>query len=235
MRKLKSIIIDDDPLITDLLVHYAGKTEALEYCVSCNDPVAGLKLIGNGAFDLLFLDLNMPTLNGKNILELKQDNSKVIMVTSDQDFAVDSYRYQDVIDYLVKPVKYDRYLESINRCQEILKKQESMDSQIPYSNKLMVKDGNKWIPLEVDNILFIKSDSNYCIINCTDKTIMSLMNLKNILTKLPSYFIKCHRSYIVNMKHVEHFTTEEIAIKEHVIPISNKQKSVVFDFMNTES
>jgi len=235
MRKLRCIIIDDDPLITDLVVHYADKTEEIEYCISCNDSVAGLKLIGNGNFDLVFLDLNMPTLNGKNILELKQDKSKVIMVTSDQKFAVDSYRYQDVVDYLVKPINYKRFLEAVKRCQSVIMAETSRPDLNSESKNLMIKDGNKWIPINVDNIMFIKSDSNYCVINCKDKVIMSLVNLKNLLTKLPPYFLQCHRSYIVNMHNIDHFTKEEIAIGEHIIPISNKQKLVVFDFMKAQS
>ncbi len=235
MEKLKSIIIDDDPLITDLITHFVDKTEEIEYCVTCNDSVAGLKLLGNGSFDLLFLDLNMPSLDGKTILELKQDESKIIMVTSDKEFAVDSYRYDNVIDYIVKPIKYDRFLEAVKRYQKSISIERPPHSQVSNLNQIMIKDGNRWIPIAVEKILFIKSDSNYCIVNCIDKTVMSLVNLKTLLNKLPSYFIQCHRSYIVNTQNIDHFTKEEITIKEHVIPISNKQKSVVFNFMNASS
>jgi len=232
MEALKCIIIDDDPLITDLVVHYAGKTNEIEYCISCNDSVAGLKLIGNGRFDLLFLDLNMPTLNGKNILELKQDKSKVIMVTSDQEFAVDSYRYQDVVDYLVKPLNYDRFLEAVRRCLTMREAKVSLSEPNLKPQSLMIKDGKKWIPILVDDIKFIKSDSNYCVISCTNRAIMSLMNLKTLLGRLPSHFLQCHRSYIVNMQRIDYFTKEEIVIGEQSIPISNNQKSTIFNYMN---
>jgi len=232
MKKIKCIVIDDDPLITDLIAHFAEKTDEIDYCVTSNDSIAGLKLLGNGVFDLLLLDLNMPALNGKNILELKQDNSKVIMVTSDQKFAAESYRYEDVVDYLVKPINYDRFLEGIKRCQQIIEKEDDLSDAD--QKQIMVKEGNKWIPINLENILFIKSDSNYCIINCKDKAIMTLVNLKVLLTKLPSHFIQCHRSYIVNMQNIDHFTKEEIALGEHIIPISNKQKSIVFNFMNAD-
>jgi len=234
MKKIKCIVIDDDPLITDLITHFTDKAEEIDYCVTSNDSIAGLKLLSNGAFDLLFLDLNMPALNGKNILDLKQDKSKVIMVTSDQEFAAESYRYEDVVDYLVKPIKYDRFVEGVKRCQQIMQKEVELPSPDSDSKQIMVKEGNKWIPINLDTILFIKSDSNYCIISCRDKSIMTLVNLKVLLTKLPSHFIQCHRSYIVNMQNIDHFTKEEIALGDHVIPISNKQKSLVFNFMNAD-
>ena len=103
------IEIDDDPLITDLLQHFCSKIDEIEYCIACNNPLDGMQLLSNQSFDLLFLDFNMPSLDGKGILELKQDRSKVIMITSNASFAVESYNYPDIVDYLVKPLSFERF------------------------------------------------------------------------------------------------------------------------------
>jgi len=234
MSNLKCIIIDDDPLITDLMMHFSEKLSLIDYCVACNDPVAGLKLLVSGDFDLLFLDYNMPSLNGKDILELKQDNSKVVMITSDRDFAVESYKYQNIFDYLLKPLNYERFEESVQRfcARQLNTKQEgkSVDSDI-----LMVKDGSKWIPVRMESIKYIQSDSNYCVITTTESNIMSLVNLKTLQEKLPAYFIRSHRSYIINTKFIEFIHSEEISIAGKMIPISGKYKSNVKDYINSIS
>jgi DNA-binding LytR/AlgR family response regulator len=214
-------------------MHFAEKTDQIDYCISCNDSVSGLKLLGNGDFDLLFLDLNMPNLNGKDVLELKQDGSQVIMITSDKEFAIESYRYNDVVDYLIKPLKYDRFLEAIERSQsKLLTHNEKTSTE---EQRLMIKDGSKWIPVDVNSIHFIKSESNYCMVHTSDGVIMSLINLKNLLNKLPEHFIQSHRSFIVNTKFIDYLTKEEISISGKLIPISNKYKPDVKAYIESKS
>lgn len=213
-------------------MHFAEKTQAIDYCITCNDSVSGLKLLGNGQFDLLFLDLNMPALNGKDILELKQDNSLVIMITSDKDFAIESYRYPAVVDYLVKPLNYERFHEAISRVQKSLIKELTVAEK---KNQLMIKDGNKYIPIQTDSIQYIKSESNYCMINTSNGVIMSLINLGNILEKLPESFIQTHRSYIINTQAIEFLTKEEVSINGKMIPISNKYKPDIKAFIESKT
>lgn len=213
-------------------MHYADKTAVIEHCVSCNDSVSGLKLLGTGNYDLVFLDYNMPSLSGQDVLELKQDESKVIMITSDKNFAVESYRYTDVIDYLVKPLSYDRFLESVDRfSQRHTKQKEAEDQKKP----LMIKDGNKWVPINIDAIQYIKSESNYCLIHTVNSSIMSLINLKSLLDKLPKNFLQTHRSYIINTDFIEYLTKENISINGKMIPISNKYKSQVKAFIDSRT
>lgn len=231
--KLKCIIIDDDPLMTDLVLHYSDKCEDIDYCVACNDSIEGLKLLGGGTFDILFLDYNMPTLDGKGLLGLKQDESKVIMITSEKDFAVESYQYDDIVDYLMKPISYEAFVGSINRY--IDRNVDNLHKDIPQQNfeeHLMIKDGNKWIPILFKDILYVKSESNYCTIFTRHKSVMTLINLKSLLAKFPNYFIQTHRSFIINTKHIDFLTTEEVSIANKLIPISTKYKTTVKSFIN---
>ena len=231
---LKCLIIDDDPLITDLVKHFSDKCELIDYCVACNDSVEGLKLLTNSEFDILLLDYNMPDLNGRDLLDLKKDNSKVIMITSNTEFAVDSYKYDDVEDYLVKPLNYDSFSNSIHRIQSKI----NQGIEPPHSknrNTIMVKDGNNWVPLNYSSIQYIKSESNYCVFYKEDGKVMTLAKLKDLEVKLPENFLRCHRSYIINTDYIDRINLEEIKIKEEIIPISQQFKDNIKQFIRSNS
>lgn len=232
MTKYKCLIIDDDPTITDLVMHYADKCEDIEYCISCNDPVEGLKLLVNSRIDILFLDYNMPTLNGQDLLDLKRDDSKVIMITSNTEFAVDSYKYDDVKDYLVKPLDYDRFLKAVNRIREKSSSEEEVRNQKSDQKTIMVKDGINWVPVTYNDIHYIRSESNYCTFHTGSGKIMTLAKLKTLEDKLPDNFIRCHRSYIVNMSFAKSINLEEIKINENSIPVSAMYKERIKSYID---
>jgi len=222
-EKYNCLIIDDDPLITDLIVHFCDKLDEIEYCLACNNAIDGLKLISSQDFDLLFLDYNMPELNGKAILELKKDKSKVIMITSHADFAVDSYNYPQLIDYLLKPIKFDRFVQAINR----LKTQQSYQASTPSTDNYFIKDGSKWVKFKLSDILYIKSDSNYVVWTTKTKQVLELKKLKSLEEELPSNFKRIHRSFIINTDHIEVITRDNITIGTTMIPVGNAYKNVI--------
>jgi DNA-binding LytR/AlgR family response regulator len=235
VKKYKCLIIDDDPLITDLVLHYSEKCELIEYCISCNDPVEGLKLLVNSHVDILFLDYNMPKLNGKDLLDLKRDNSKVIMITSNTEFAVTSYQYDAIQNYLVKPINYDDFYNAVDKIykkevdESIIKEPEIDESSI------LIKNGSDWVPMLFKNIEYIKSESNYCTFISKSSKTMSLISLKSLEDKLPSNFIRCHRSYIVNMDFVKSFNLELIKIDETIIPISALYREKIKTYIKDKS
>lgn len=223
IEKYKCLIIDDDPLITDLIVHFCDKLDEIEYCVACNNAIDGLKLISSQDFDVLFLDYNMPELNGKAILELKKDNSRVIMITSHADFAVDSYNYPQLIDYLLKPIKFDRFVQAINK----LKPKEADQPALSSTDNYFIKDGSKWVKLKLSEIIYVKSDSNYVVWTTKDKQVLELKKLKSLEEELPSNFKRVHRSFIINTDHIEVITRDNITIGTRMIPIGNAYKAVI--------
>jgi len=217
-------------------MHYADKCPSITTCVACNSAIDGLKLLSNGAFDLLFLDYNMPDLNGKAILELKQDGCPVIMITSDKEFAVETYQFDEVKDYLLKPLNYEDFEKAVFRL--------STNKKEPISNKrndsitkdtIIIKDGNNWVPVEIDDIKYIKSESNYCHIVTGSGNIMTLTNLSSLQEKLPSHFLRSHRSYVVNTHFIERLNMENIFINGKMIPISAKYKSDIKTYIQENS
>lgn len=230
MSNLRCIVIDDDPTITDLISHFCSKHELVDYCIECNNSLDGLKLISSQSFDVVFLDYNMPQLNGEDLISLKQDQSKIIMITSESSFAVDSYKYPQIVDYLLKPVTYERFAEAISK----LVAPHSDNTLEPKAVKksIMIKEGNKWIPVKTETILYIKSESNYSILYTEGQNIMSLVNLKDLQKKLPSHFLRIHRSYIANTNHIEYYTTEEVRISGKDLPVSGKYRPGVKEYIS---
>lgn len=229
---MKCIIIDDDPLITDLMAHFAEKCEKIEYCVVCNDSVEGLKLLTNSTFDILFLDYNMPGLSGQDLLELKKDKSKVIMITSNVEFAVESYKYDDIEDYLMKPLNYDAFETSVSRIET---KTNNNNADPKSKSTIMLKDGNNWMPISFKHIQYIKSESNYCLFYTSKGKIMSLAKLKELELKLPSNFIRCHRSFIINTDFIVKINLEEIVIENDVIPVSSMFKENIRSYIESNA
>ncbi|NNE25399.1 MAG: response regulator transcription factor [Saprospiraceae bacterium] len=223
-QAIKCLVIDDDKTISDLIQHFCTKVESIEFCIACNNPIDGLKLISSENFDLIFLDYNMPDINGKMLLDLKQDSSKVIMITSNTEFAIESYDYPAVIDYLLKPISFERFYKAIERFKTTI---QSTPAEGEEKGVTFVKDGNKWVKVSLEDVFYIKSESNYVVWELSQKQILSLQNLKALELQLPDNFKRIHRSYIINTQKMDYFTTEEVNINGKMIPVGMKYKDVL--------
>ena len=226
--KLKCLVIDDDPLICDLIKHFCDKIPEIEYCISAGTGMDGLQVLSGQEINLIFLDFNLPDIKGQYLLEIKKTDVPVIMVTSEADFAAKSYEYEDVQDFLVKPISFDRFQKAVQR---ILTKPQRSTPVKQDQEVIFVKDGTKFVRIPYQDILYLKSEGNYVSFVTTDKTILSLFTIKELEEKLPSYFMRVHRSYIVNLERMESISTEEIGIGKHHIPISQKYRPDLMEYI----
>ncbi|NOT38523.1 MAG: response regulator transcription factor [Saprospiraceae bacterium] len=230
--KLKCLVIDDDPMICDLVKHFCSKLEEIEYCLSANTGNDGLQVLSQQKFDVLLLDYHLPDMTGQSILEIRSQNIPVIMITSEKDFAALAFDYDEIVDFLVKPLHFDRFKKAINRVHHGDSNSKSIlqdDNDICY-----IKDGNKYVKVNYNDIHFLRSEENYVAFVLHDKTILSLIPLKNVEALLPSHFKRVHRSFIVNLNKVEKTTLEEITIGSRQIPISQKYKKEFFEILNNK-
>lgn len=219
---LRCLVIDDDPLIGDLIQHFCSKSEQIGYCNVVNTALGGLNVLTAGGVDLIFLDFHLPDMKGQEFLELMQSDIPVIMVTSESDFAAQSYEYRQVKDFLTKPLKFERFQKAIQR---IVESQSNDSATIKTSEEgIFIKDGTKLVQLNLNTILFIKSEGNYCHFIAEDHKILSLVSMKELETKLPKQFIRVHRSFMVNIKKIQVITTDEITIQNHQIPVGEKYR-----------
>lgn len=229
--KLKCLVIDDDPMICDLVKHYCSKIDDIDFCISAGTGGDGLQLLSQQSFDLLLLDYHLPDMTGHSILEIKPKSVKVIMITSEKEFAATAYDYDEIIDFLVKPLNFDRFnkaIQRLNQTENVSRTLVSADNDICY-----IKDGNKYVKTYYKDLLFLRAEENYVAFICKDKTILSLIPLKTVESGLPDNFMRVHRSYIVNLDKVENTTLEEITIGNTQIPISQKYKKEFFEFLNS--
>ena len=173
-----------------------------------------INLIGKNKFDLILLDFDLPDITGKDILQLVNSNSAVVMVTAHKEFASESYEYDQVVDFLVKPIKFARFYKSIQKVMTFYHRKEGSE------NVLFVKDGTTLIKVDLSRVLFIKSAGNYAELILDNKKVMTLMTLKELQEKLPSYFQRVHRSYIVNLHKIDSISSGELTIMDHAIVIS---------------
>ncbi len=219
---LKCLIIDDDPLIGDLLKHFCAKSGQVDYCILSTTATDGLHLMAGGDINLVFLDYNLPDMNGQNFLELKKSHLPVIMVTSDQAFAAKSYEYEDVVDFLVKPLSYNRFLKALQRASG--KSSKGPETGTAVSDTFFTKDGHKNVRIRLSEVLFIRSEDNYVAFVFPESQTLSLFTLKDLETKLPRNFKRVHRSYIVNMDRIDYLTPEEIVLGDKKVPIGEKYR-----------
>jgi DNA-binding LytR/AlgR family response regulator len=219
---LRCLVIDDDPLIGDLVKHFCSKTDKISFCITALSALDGLNLLSAGGLDLIFLDYNLPDMKGQEFLELMQAQIPVIMITSESDFAAKSYEYDQVVDFLVKPLSFDRFLKAVERAQG--SEPEAVKPVIK-EKSIFIKDGTKLVRVDYDELLFIKSEGNYANFVQEQNQTMSLMSMKDLESKLPPDFIRVHRSFIVNAKKIQVILQDEIVIKDKRIPIGEKYKA----------
>ena len=220
---MRCLIVDDDPLVCDLLEHFCSKINmGIEATIS-NSGFESINLINQSKFDFILLDYDLPDITGKEILSIINKETPVIMITSNKTFGYESYNYSQVIDYLIKPIEYIRFYKAIEKFKKLSDKSKQA------SNHFYIKDGNSLTKILIEDILFIKSAGNYLEFVMSDKKVMTLMTIKDVLPKLASNFQRVHRSYIVNMNKVDKVSIDGISISKALIPLS---KTYEVDFIN---
>lgn len=211
---MRCLIVDDDPLICDLLEHFCTKLDIVFEVTISYSGFESITLLNQNRFDLILLDYDLPDLTGKEILSILGKDDTVIMITSNKVFGYESYNYTQIIDYLVKPIEFIRFYKAIDKFKKQLK------TSTNEKEHFFIKDGNNLVKILTTDILYIKSAGNYLEFFMADQKVMTIMTLKEITSKLTTNFQQIHRSYIVNIDKVNKVTSEGIIIIDKIIPLS---------------
>lgn len=238
---LRCALVDDEPLALSLLESYVRKTDSLELCGSYSSAIQAMKSLPEHPVDLLFLDIQMPELNGLEFSRMVSDNTRIIFTTAFEQYAIDGYRV-NALDYLLKPISYNDFIEAVNKALqwfELRKKAETPDSvqtSLPTdSNHIYVKSDYKIIQIELDKILYIEGLKDYIKIYTEDnpRPILSLTSMKTMEEKLPSNrFIRVHRSYIVQKQKIKIIDKGRIVFGKEYIPVSDSYKQELQNYVN---
>jgi DNA-binding LytR/AlgR family response regulator len=215
--KLNCLIVDDEPLSLDVLEKFIHDTPEIQLVGRCLDAFAAMKLLKETKVDILFLDINMPKLSGINMVKSMDHLPEVVFTTAYPEFAVEGFEL-DVLDYLVKPISFERFIRTINKAQ---KKIESYTSKgMNLQDFIMVKSNKKLYKVPLFEIKYIQSMGDFVKIITNEKTYISSDTLKNIATQLPEkQFIRIHKSYIISLEAFKYIEGNQVKIGDEYLPI----------------
>lgn len=233
---LNCAIIDDEPLAAGLLASYAEKTPELNLIGAYNSAVAAMKELRDNPVDLLFLDIQMPELSGLEFANLLPKETKIIFTTAFDRYAVEGYKV-NAVDYLLKPVSYDKFLLSVNKVIELFNV-ANKQKVLSRDRFIYVKSEYKLIQIKFDDVLYVEGLKDYIKIYLSGsrKPVMSLMNMKKLEDLLPRpQFMRVHRSFIVNMSKADMIDRGRIVIEGSFVPVSDSYKEQFQDYLDSHT
>jgi len=231
-KVIQCILVDDEPIAREILESHLSKIESLKVVCSCKSALEAFNAINSNNIDLIFLDINMPEISGLSFVKSINKDIKIIFTTAYREYAIEGFDLQ-AVDYLLKPISFNRLLQAINKYtneNRVLDHKESKQIIEDHNDFIFVRSDRKMIKINFTDILFIESLSDYIKIHVKDKTIITRETISNIEAKLPQKdFMRTHRSFIVSLANIESFTNEYIEIGMSEIPISRSYKETVLE------
>jgi DNA-binding LytR/AlgR family response regulator len=228
---IKCIVIDDEPVAIAILEEYIDKVEFLDLAGSFRDALKALEYLRVNRIDLVFLDINMPDISGIELLGSLDRRPLVVFTTAYSDYAVRSYDFE-AVDYLVKPIEFERFLKAAGRALARFnaagsaQKSKGDAGNGGDGGSILVKSGNDLHRLELDEILYVEGTGNYVTFVTNEKKIMSLITLKDVCKRLPAdNFIRVHRSFIIAFNKIDVIKKDHLLIRKSRIPIGDVYRS----------
>jgi DNA-binding LytR/AlgR family response regulator len=229
---INCVIIDDEPLARKGLREYIADVDFLHLAGEYDNPLKATELISRGEAQLLFLDIQMPKITGLDFMKTLQRSVPVIFTTAFPQFALDGFEL-NALDYLVKPISFDRFLKATLKAKEYYEVREKNDafksSSRSTGDYFFIKADNKLVKVSFNDILFIEALQNYVVIHTQEKKLITYLTFKSVEEYLPSQFIKVHKSFIVSATKLDSIEGNDIRIGQHHIPISRNLKEEVME------
>jgi two-component system, LytTR family, response regulator len=217
---MKCLVADDDPLVCETVEAWLQGVDGVEFCLKANDGLTALNLVSTGDIDLVFLDLQMPGLDGETLLRAMPKALPVVVISASEAFGAKSYEY-GVLDYLVKPLDQGRFYKAVQKARE---SHALRNAHPPEQDVIFVRDGAQLVKIELDRILYIKAEANYVSFVGPNQQVMSLMSMKRAEELLSSQFVRIHRSWIVNWRKIDRVETGQVVIGGKKIPVGENYK-----------
>ena len=231
MQMLKCLIIDDEPLAREGLTNYVQQIDYLTLVGTCQSALEASTLMGTEDIDLLLLDIQMPRLSGLDFLRSLKHPPMTILTTAFPSFALEGYQLE-VVDYLVKPITFDRFFQAVQKAQKQAlliqqSKQASNPKDTPY---FFIKCDGQLIKIKIEDLLFVESMQNYVQLHTINGKYTALVPLKQILDALPDrHFLQVHKSYVIALDKIHKIEGNLIHIGQHKIPVSRNNKSILIE------
>ncbi len=222
---LRCIIVDDESGAIEILSRYVDRTPEIELVQSFRDSIEALTFLAENDADLVFLDIDMPNLDGMQLSELiRSKDVRVIFCTAYSEYAVESYE-KDAIDYLLKPIAYERFLKAVQKAL----KARSEETRAARNGMLFIKSGSRIQQVDTGEVLYMEKKGHYVVFHTPGKELLSRMNMNDLMNTLPSEnFVRIHRSYVVAIDKIDTIEKCMVVIKGERIPIGESYRDDFF-------
>jgi DNA-binding LytR/AlgR family response regulator len=238
--KTRCLIIDDEPLARDLMRSHISKLENFEIAGECCDAMKAMEKLRDVKVDLMFMDIQMPQITGLEFLKILKNRPKVIITTAYREYAIEGFEL-DVVDYLLKPITFERFLKSVNKYYEQVEEENPSAPPVNGNSNdeepfIYVKENKRVIKLNLSEILYIEGLSEYVQIYTDKKKIITKTSMTNLEEKLPDDgFLRIHKSYIVSTSRIEAFTPHSVEVPGKELPIGRSYKNAVLDILQVNN
>mgnify|MGYP006286112865 CR=1 FL=1 len=226
-ESIHCIIVDDEPIAREILSDHLKKIDTIRVVASCKNALEAFKAINDHHVDLVFLDINMPEIDGLAFTRSMTRHIKVIFTTAYREYAVDGFDLK-AVDYLLKPISFERLLQSINKYLDESQVTDHWSNKEIFSEQddsIYVRSDRKMIRIRFTEICYLESIGDYIKIHLNDRTVITRETMTNLEAKLPGEaFIRVHRSFLVARKAIDSYTSEFVEIKNVQLPLSRSYK-----------
>jgi DNA-binding LytR/AlgR family response regulator len=224
--------VDDEAIAREVIATHLSKIDNITIVASCSSALEAFNIISSHKIDLVFLDINMPEISGISFAKSINASIKIIFTTAYRDYAVEGFELQ-AVDYLLKPISFERLLKAVNNYFDIYSSNKaSISNQLETNDFMFVRSDRRMIKIDFDSIIFIESYSDYIKIHLSNETIVTRETISAIEAKLPNkQFIRIHRSFIVALAHISSFTNEHVVVQGQALTISRSYKKEVLELL----
>jgi DNA-binding LytR/AlgR family response regulator len=229
---IKCITVDDEPLARECIVNYVREVSFLQSLGTANNPLELASLLDQHQVDLIFLDIQMPLMNGIEFLRVTANPPMVIITTAYPSYALESFQF-DVLDYLVKPITFDRFFKAVSKAKDyhqlLTRSAQALDLKAE-PDYFFIKCDYKYERIYFSDVFYIQGLQNYVTIHTSKGKYITMLSLKNVEENLnKKSFIRVHKSYIVSIPKIEAIVNNEICIQSLRIPISRNYRDEVLN------
>jgi len=231
---MNCIIVDDDSAARLIVAKLCSKASQLNVLDEFSNAIEAIKYLNENDIDVIFLDIHMPTFSGFDFIKTLKNPPKIILTTSDKNFALEAFEYPSVVDYLVKPIEQARFEKAVNKLSSFSVQQEkSSSSEGDAITELYVNVDRRLVKINFSDINIVEAKGDYIRIKTDDKSHIVHSTLKKIEDKLPDdMFLKVHRSYVINLSKIIDIEDNSVLIKQDIIPVSRSNRSELMKRLN---
>jgi DNA-binding LytR/AlgR family response regulator len=230
--KTKCLIVDDEPLGVELIEKHLSNIETMRLVTSCNNAMKAYEVLNSQQIDLMFLDIQMPLITGLDFLRNLKNPPKVIITTAFRNYAIEGYEL-DVIDYLLKPITFNRFLKAVEKYYQYVSRGHEVSNHSTEPNFIYLKSNKKNHKIYTADILYVESIKDYIQVHLRDAKLVMKLTMSEVEVMLTSKaFLRIHRSYLINIEKITAFTATDIEINKIELPIGSSYKQFVLSVLS---